>query len=293
MKKSLFLIILSAICCITLTGCTGNRTAKKSDSKTQEESSHSTEKDSDVTSPTPTATKEQETEQDSTQVCFIGNSLIDYGNQSNFLIDLAAGYNKKISVDKITWGGAHLSDYIAGTFVKKKTIKKRLNKADIVVFQDYGGWQGTETLNSIQKLIKWCKKDSSLYYYMYDGDDDEMQTSDYKELAELGMELIPKGQMIDALFEMTYTYEDLHIENDFHPNNFNGYLAALVMNSTIFDFKCTELSKEWFLGEKDGQLAAAYAQVLDGLHGESEHDKWNELQKICKKADQLVQDIKQ
>ncbi|MDE6852905.1 MAG: hypothetical protein K2J67_10575 [Lachnospiraceae bacterium] len=166
MKKNIFLFMLSTICCIVLAGCSENGTSKKTDLQTQEESVHSTEKESDVPLPSPTATGEQENEQDRTQVCFIGNSLIDYGNQSNFLIDIAAGYGKKVSVDKITWGGAYLSDYVAGNFIDKKKLKKRLNKANIVVFQDYGGWQGAETLKSIRKLKKWCKKGASLYYYM-------------------------------------------------------------------------------------------------------------------------------
>ncbi|MDE6852622.1 MAG: hypothetical protein K2J67_09080, partial [Lachnospiraceae bacterium] len=119
------------------------------------------------------------------------------------------------------------------------------------------------------------------------------QTSDYKTLTGLGMALIPKGQIIDVLFEMSYTYEDLHLENDFHPNLLNGYFAALVMNSTIFDVNCTELSKEWFFEEKEGRLATAYTQVLDGIHGDSEQEKWEEIQKICTEADKLVQEIKE
>lgn len=172
-------------------------------------------------------------------------------------------------------------------FWGKKEIKKRLKKADIVVFQDYGGWQGEETYKSIQKLKTWCKKNAEFYYYMYDGDDADMGTSDYQKLKKLGLKLIPKGQIIDALFEMSYTYEELHMENDFHPNNLNGYIAALVMNHIIFDEKCTDFPKEWFFGEKSERLAASYAQVIDGIHGNSEQEKWEELQKICKKADEL------
>ena len=261
--------MMLAICCIALAGCTGNRTDKKMDLKTQEESAHSTEKESDVPTPTIAAIEEQKTEQDSTQICFIGNSLIDYGNQSNFLIDLAAGFGRKISVDKITWGGARLSDYVTGTFIDKKTLKKRLNKADIVVFQDYGGWLGAETLKSIRKLIAWCKDGAAFYYYMYDGDDTRMQASDYKKLGKLGMKLIPKGQMIDALSNMSYTYEDLHLENDFHPNILNGYMAALVMNSTIFDLKCTELSEEWFFEDKEGRLWMASMGIRNRKNGKS------------------------
>ena len=288
MKNKFLLFILSTICCIALAGCSENGTNKKTDLQTQKESTHSTEKESDAPSPSTTTTGEQETEKVSTQVCFIGNSLIDYGNQSNFLIDFAACFNRKISVDKITWGGAYLSDYVAGNFLSINKLKTRLEKADIVVFQDYGGWQGTETVKSIQKLTTWCKENAAFYYYMYDEDNAEMEASDHKKLAKLGLKLIPKGQMIDALSDMSYTYEDLHLENDFHPNILNGHMAALAMNSTILGEKCLDPPKEWIFGEKEGRLAAAYEEVLHGIHGDSEQEKWEEFQQICKEADKLI-----
>lgn len=293
MKTKFLLFILSAIYCLALAGCTQNGTDKKAGLGKQGESVSLTAKESNTHLPAPTANMERETEQMNTHVCFIGNSLIDYGNQSNFLIDLSAGFDRKITVDKITWGGAYLSDYVAGNFLNVDKLKTRLGKADIVVFQDYGGWQGTKTLKAIRKLTSWCKENASFYYYMYDEDDTEMQTSDYRKLTELGMEFIPKGQLIDVLSEMSYTYEELHMENDFHPNILNGYMAALVMNSTIFGEKCTDFPKEWFFGEKEGRLEAAYEQVLDGIHGDSEQEKWEEFQMICKKADQLIQDMKE
>lgn len=292
MKKSFILFALSVICCITLVGCSGNGTDQKTDLKKQVENENSDKKESATPLPSSTASGEQENKQDSIQVCFIGNSLIDYGNQSDFLIDLSACFGRTISVDKITWGGAYLQDYVTGTFMDKKSIKKRLNKADIVVFQDYGGWQKSKTWKAIQKLITWCKEDASFYYYMYDEDDGEMQDSDYRKLSKLGLKLIPKGQMIDALTDMFYTYEDLHLENDFHPNILNGYMAALVMNGTIFGEKCIDLPQKWFFGEKEGRMAAAYEQVINGIHGDSEQEKWEEFQKICTQADQLVQNAK-
>lgn len=285
MKKAFLLFLLAITCCLILIGCGKDKTINKSD--TTKDVSSKEKKENTTPSAPSTATETPKNKQQNIPVCFVGNSLIDYGCQANFLTDIAAGYGRKISVDKITWGGARLSDYAAGGFLGKKEIKKRLKKADIVVFQDYGGWQGEETYKSIQKLKTWCKKNAEFYYYMYDGDDADMGTSDYQKLKKLGLKLIPKGQIIDALFEMSYTYEELHMENDFHPNNLNGYIAALVMNHIIFDEKCTDFPKEWFFGEKSERLAAPYAQVIEGLHGNSEQEKWEELQKICKKADEL------
>lgn len=289
MKKIRFLIVLLAICCIAMTGCGKTEQTRGTDLEVRKESAPPA-KEGESPLPASSATGKPETGQENTRVCFVGNSLIDCGNQANFFMDFAEGFGRKISVDKLTWGGARLSDYAAGGFVGKKEIKKRLKGVDIVVFQDYGGWQGMETLKALRKLVAWCKKDAAFYYYMYDGDDEEMRASDYQKLKELNIGLIPKGQMIDALLGMSYTYEELHLENDFHPNNLNGYMAVLVMNGTIFQEKSTKLPKEWFFGEKEGRLAAAYAQVLDGIHGDSDEEKWEEFQKICKKADMLVQD---
>ena len=289
MKKRCNVIVLLAICCIAMAGCGKTERNRGTASEVQKESAPPVGKESETSLPASSDTRKQETEQENTRVCFVGNSLIDYGNQADFFIDYAAGFGRKISVEKLTWGGARLSDYAAGGFIGKKEIKKSLKKVDIVVFQDYGGWQGMETLKAIQELVAWCKKDAAFYYYMYDGDNEQMQDSDYQKLKEIHIGLVPKGQMIDALLEMSYNYEELHMENDFHPNNLNGFMAVLVMYGTIFQEKCIKFPKEWFFGEKEGHLAAAYAQVLDGIHGDSKEEKWEEFQKICKEADKLVQ----
>lgn len=289
MKKYLIVSFMFVLCCVLFVGC-GN---KKSHSRQGIAPFASGE---EKLSPSPVANTStpviiesaSPSQQEEIKVCFIGNSLIQYGRQSNFLKDIAMSYGRKVSVDSLTWGGADLEDYIKGTYMSTDNVKKRLKRADIVVFQDYGGWQGDGTVWSIRKLEKWCKKDAEFYYYMYEEDDLEMDASSYRRLRELGIEFIPKGQMINALYEMSYSYEDLHLEGDFHPNNFNGYMSALIMYSTIFGDKCEEFPKEWFMGDKAKELSQSVDQIREKLHGSSQDEIWKEFNKICKKADQLV-----
>lgn len=283
-NKIFFIILLT--CCTLFFGCQN----ASPDSHADRSSAADEQKETAAPSFVPAAgTEAEEPKPDDYKICFIGNSLIDFGNQARYLDDIALTYGRQVSVDQITCGGAFLRDYIKETFMSKKEVKEKLEKADIVVFQDYGGWQGKETIQSITKLEKWCREDAMFYYYMYDQDDSEMVSSDYRQLRELGIQFIPKGQMIDALlYEMSYSYEALHLKNDFHPNGFNGYVAALVMHGVIFDEKCTDFPKDWFFGDKTAQLTASLKPVTDNLHGDSEQEKWEEFQRICQKADELI-----
>lgn len=297
MKKYLIVLIMSVVCCVIFAGCENKKEYTQKDSGSMVKGREKNITSSPVSN-TPTPDRKESTptpklEQDEIKVCFIGNSLIQYGCQSYFLSDIALSYGKNVSVDKIVYGGSFLSDYLKGTYMSPDTVKKRLKKADIVVFQDYGGWQGDNTVRSIKKLEKWCKKDAKFYYYMYEYDDKEMGDSDYKKLRKLDLEFIPKGQMMDALYEMSYSYEDLHLGGDFHPNNFNGYMSALVMYGAIFGDKCADFPREWFMEDKTEELSQPVDRIREKLHGNSEDEIWKEFIHICKKADQLIKNAQE
>lgn len=278
MKKNVILFLFSIICCFLLTGCNQNTSGTACNTAEPEQTA----------SPVPALPPTTPPEPDY-KVCFIGNSLIEYGAQARFVKDIALSYGKHISVDQMTWGGSWLSDYVEGTYMNKKEVKSRLNKADIVVFQDYGGWQGCKTVKAIKKLRSWCKKDADCYYYMYEEDEMEMAAADYQQLKKMGIAFIPKGQMLNALYEMNYSYSDLHLEGDFHPNIFNGYVSALLMHRVIFKEMCTDFPKDWFFGDNTEQLTGSLDQVIQSLQGDSEQEKWDEFQRICQKADELAQ----
>lgn len=223
----------------------------------------------------------------SLRVCLVGNSLIEYGNQAAFLEDIAWGYGQNIKVDQFTWGGMYLRDYCGGRFLHKNKLKRKLKKADIVVFQDYGGWQGKSTVRSIKKLEKWCKKKAKFYYYMYEGDDYEMSPSDYRKLKQLKLSFIPKGQMIDSMYGFGYQYDELHVEGDFHPNSFDGYLSALLMHAVLFERKCVEFPREWFPDQRP-KAPRIYKGLVKYIHGDTKEERWEEFQRICRKLDELT-----
>ena len=300
MKKLLQVFVICVVCCLLSVGCANSsdkaRVDNEPDKGQQKEEAASSVKSGEQTeAPSPAVKDNKQTSEprvDDYNVCLIGNSLIQYGAQYLFLHDIALSYGKQISVDQITWGGAYLSDYVDGTYMDIETVKNRLQKADIIVFQDYGGWQGKSTVDAIRKLEKWCKKGARFYYYMYDDDYEEMESSDYKKLRKLKLQPVPKGQLIAALYDMSYSYEELHMENDFHPNIFNGYMGALTMYGVIFDEKCADFPKDWFLEDKTGQLTGPMEQMKEFLRGESQEEKWKEFQRICQKADQLIRQSK-
>lgn len=280
MKNYFILFMLTLTCCMLFEGCNNH----SPQSQTGKQSVENTQMETTAPSPTDTA----EPRPDDYNVCFIGNSLIDYGCQARFLKDIALSYGKQISVDQLTWGGSFLHDYVDGKYMSKKEVKKRLKKADIVVFQDYGGWNGQDTIQAIKNLEKWCNKQAKFFYYMYEDDEKEMSKNDYKQLKKLGMRFIPKGQTINSLYDMAYSYEELHVKNDFHPNNLNGYIAALVMHGVIFKEKCADFPKEWFSIDKAEQLTGSLEHVMECLHGNSPQETWEEFQRICQKADEFI-----
>lgn len=281
MRKKLISSIVCVACCMSLISCNSKNT----------QTDISSDVSSASESPSPSAIPsevQQILDQEEIRVCLIGNSLIDYGCQPGYLDDIALSYGRNLFVDQITWGGAWLEDYLDGTYMKKKDVKERLSAADIVVFQDYGGWQDEITFHAIKKLQKWCKEDASFYYYMYEDDNREMKASDYKKLKKQGLEMIPKGQLMDALYEMGYSYEELHLEGDFHPNYFNGYVSALLMHSVMFEEKCAEFPREWLLGEYTAYLSKPLDVAMEGFHSKTEDEIWEEFGAICKKADELI-----
>ena len=275
--------VLGITCCALLAGC-NNQTSHIDSSSVVSEAQSATE------TPTPRL-RDEILKQEEIKICFIGNSLIEYGAQAEYLDDIALSYGRNVRVDKMTWGGAWLKNYLDGSLMPKKEVKQRLGQADIVVFQDYGGWCGPYTTKTIKKMKEWCREDASLYYYMYEEDNLEMTDSDFKKLEKLGLAMIPKGQMLDAMYEMGYSYEDLHLEGDFHPNTFNGYISALVMHNVLFDEKCADFPKEWFSGENVQELSKSLDGIKECLPGESEEADWEEFQKLCAKADELVKQI--
>lgn len=287
-RKRNVIVSLALAACLLLSGC-GGQVSQESTSQNSGAgpSPSGVEEQAGVSAGIVEKTDATDLPPVSRRVCFIGNSLIDYGSQAGFLEDIAWGFGQNIKVDQITWGGAYLRDYLRGTLLPKKEVRERLGQADIVVFQDYGGWRGNTTVRAIRKLEKWCRKDAKLYYYMYEDDNWEMSSSDYQTLKKLKLSFVPKGQMIELLYEFGYTYEDLHLEGDFHPNSLNGYLSALMMYAVLFQEKCVSLPREWFPTERS-EAPRIYIDLEQSFHGSTSEEKWDEFQRICQRMDEQI-----
>lgn len=81
------------------------------------------------------------------------------------------------------------------------------------------------------------KKSARSYYYMTEFDDREGEL--VKKLKKRGVGIIQAESAIESLYGMGYNYEDLHEPNDYHPNEYNGYTASILMYAKIFNKKCT------------------------------------------------------
>lgn len=286
----LFSIIL---CCLIFTGCAGQNSQTgqipHSDTPTGRFQSSNMVSQGKASASLLAATgKSKKTKQKNCRVCLVGNSLIQYGSQAGFLQDIAKGYGRDITVDQLTWGGVYLKDYAKATGSNKKEVKYHLKKADIVVFQDYGGWQNKKTTNAIRKLEKWCRKNAQFYYYMYDYDHYEINDAGYQTLSSLNISLIPKGRMIEKMrLDNFFLDQELRLEGDYHPNSLNGYLSALMMYAVIFDEKCTDFPQKWFPCYRT-KLPRTYVILEDSFHGNTKKEKWEEFQKICQTMDEII-----
>lgn len=285
-KRKHFVVVCSVVLCVLLLNCLPQNPGQRIDELFTESG------DTEALAKIREKSQVKNLPPVSHRVCFIGNSLIESGSQPEFLEDIAWGYGQNIKVDRMTYGGAYLSNYcdkqfMSRTFVNKNIVKQKLKKADIVVFQDYAGWQGEKTVSAIKKLKKYCKRKAKLYFYIYEDTFYELSASDYKKLRELKLSFIPKGQMINSMYGLKYLYGDLHVEGDYHPNAYNGYLSALLMHAILFEKKCVDFPREWFPDCRP-KAPYMYQGLTKSIHGKKRDKKWEEFQRICRKLDELA-----
>lgn len=170
------------------------------------------------------------------KVTIVGNSLVRTGSQKKYLKEIAKLYGTDIKVYDQINDGYELSDHVLDAKTNTYNICKQLKKSDIVIFQEYGTRYDT-TYKDIVKLQKYMKKSARSYYYMTEFD---VPGGDLiRKLSKRGVKIIEAESAVQSLQEFGYMYEELHQPGDYHPNEFNGYTAALLMYTQIFDKKCT------------------------------------------------------
>lgn len=184
-------------------------------------------------------------------VLFVGNSLTDGIIPSKFLT--LSGYgNKSVNIFQLLGSGRKLSQHLIT--LKEMSGRKTgnnltlIDKADIVILQEHVTVDiGTvESVTEIQKLFDADTK----FYYLFT-EFDIPRVSEIKELENIS--IIPSGYVHELLLENGFSYELLHLLNDFHPNSLYGYASALMVYSVIYDTDCIGMPYD-FLDAKTIEL---------------------------------------
>lgn len=169
-------------------------------------------------------------------VTIVGNSLMGNGSQKKYFKQIAKLYGTNIKVYDQINNGYQLSDHVLDAKFNEYNIRKQLKKSDIVIFQEYGTRYET-TYKDILKLQKYMKKSARSYYYQTEFDVPGGEL--IQKLTKHGVKIIRAEAAIRRLQDLGYMYEELHEPGDYHPNQYNGYTAAILMYTQIFGKKCT------------------------------------------------------
>ena len=207
------------------------------------------------------------------KITVVGNSLMRTGSQLKYFKQIAKLYNTDVKIYNQVTDGAGIIDHVIDAKYDDNNIRKQLKKSDIVIFQEYGTEYET-TYEDIVKLQKYMKKSARSYYYMteFDGSDSAL----YQKLQKRGVKFIYAETLIGELYGLGYSYDDLHNSGDYHPNENNGYTAAILMFNTIFNTKCTSYPVE--------KCPKNYRTFLKGKNWKK---KKACLKKILKKAEEI------
>lgn len=209
------------------------------------------------------------------KVCMVGNSHFRTGGQPGYFKGIAALYGQRVKMLNESIDGYMLEQHLRNAR-KGKSIAKSLKKADVVVFQEYGIRYNT-TLDSILQMKSYCKENARFYYYATDYDIHWSWDSRRKELEENGISIIDSGTLLESMYSIGFSYEDLHYPNDDHPNDINGHVSSMLMYARIFEEKCCDFPTKQYL---------EYFEFA--LPGKTRAEKWKQFKKICKAADKLA-----
>ena len=210
------------------------------------------------------------------RVVFVGNSQLRTGNQTDYLKCISKLYGQPVKIINENIDGYTLHDHL-NNVQKNTSITKSLKNADVIIFQEYGTRYDT-TISDIKEMIKYSNKNARIFYYTteYDHFDEKLWTENKESLLKLGVKIMDLGQTLEILYNNGFSYEDLHMSLDSHPNSLNGYFGALVMYTMAFDEKCTDYPTKQYLDFFE-----------DIIPGKNRNTKWKTFEKICREIDRL------
>lgn len=255
MRKSIvgIMVVLLAVIMI-FTGCDKNDKDNNKDTDNQENASNdiknndiknNNDKNNDVKKyPANSLQSEKliDTESDN-YVVMIGNSLLQKGDVAKRFENIVNAMGNSVTTEGEYFMGkslAEIADYITETD-GLEYVGEELAEADVVIFQEYGGYYDT-TLEDMKKYIDtYCSDDVVAYYYSTEFDSDYSQLNeDYiAKYEDAGINVLLTCDMLSRLNE-EFGYEYFHLE-DYHPNELSGYFSALFLYSKLYKVSATEV----------------------------------------------------
>lgn len=233
MKKTLTAFYLILIL-VFITACTGNSSVSD-DSEGNSVVSETTSSTLSNLSDSATSSEGHTSEESNieyTNIYFIGNSLTYVGEIPEKITMMVKQEEKAVKVFEKTSGGYTLYQHLCE--LRSDAYKNLVAKADIVVLQEYGTL-GNNTAVSVTEIQKLFKEGTKFYFLLTEFD----VGGRLEELKDVeNITYIPSGYVHDLLLTKGFTYEQLHIENDYHPNSLYGYVAALTVFSKVFETDC-------------------------------------------------------
>lgn len=217
---------------------------------------------------------------DDIDVVFVGNSLMRVDELYQKVEYVASAYGYNMTAHEFSRDGFSISEHIYSIEIAE-ALQITLAKADVVIFQEYGGCYDT-TYDDIREIVSRYCPNAEIYYFTTDFDylDSEYNTY-YSQIAnDPDIHIIPAGTFVESVTDdgqNMYSYSDLHLEGDYHPNDAQGWLVSLLVFCEITGQRCIDypnlsLSDNFF-----------YSMKGDGFEQKSE---W--FYKIYRDADELI-----
>ncbi len=249
-----------------------------------EQSTSSEEESSSASEPSTEPTSEPSEQSDVKNIIFIGNSLTNCGKMPEHLERIGKG---RYNVTNACIDGSELKTHIERFSDEEYYYREALSEADIVVFQEFGGYMDELTEEALKELVKMCREicgpDTKYYFMMFEffGRYPDIREECLDMLSECGVEPLPIGEIISYVRD-TYFSEDQFILSDgLHPTQLQGNIMAMAFIIIEEDESCT-----------DGDWAGSDSKLNRTYPDKTEDEINEEMKKIQKDAYNRYQKVK-
>lgn len=194
-----------------------------------------------------------------TDVLFIGNSYTFVNDIPSKVKKICTGQDVKIDVHQILIGGGSLRQHYDAFQNNLKTLKKTLELADIVIFQDYAGVIENSYEYCMLLMSYFDKEEVDFYFYPYINRAAPYYT--YDGFQNMDIEIIRSA---DLYRNVLLKYQLPYIEDE-HQNPLLAFLIADVIAAQVFDIDPAEVDwssiDSWLSGLSKTEKAEFRAAV--------------------------------